>query len=93
MDYNVITNSQFIHLLSSQINFTPILKEQFLYTLGNQNLIIPNIFTFNAYVVTASIVFGLWYLDDLSTITLWPFIRPYRNMLKELVKKWIRKLK
>jgi hypothetical protein len=62
-----------------------IISSQFIYHLGEHNLILP--WLYEPHIVTASLLFGIWYLDELFNITLWPVIRPYRNQLKDKVKK------
>jgi hypothetical protein len=73
------------------MDYSAIINSQFIYHLGEHNLIFPWIY--EPHIVTASLLFGVWYLDELFTITFWPMIRPYRNRLKEKVKQWIKLIK
>lgn len=75
MDYNVIINN--------------LLNQQFLYHLGEHNFLFPLIY--EPHIVTASLLFGLWYLDELFSITLWPIVRPYRNKFKGWFKLKVKK--
>jgi hypothetical protein len=73
------------------MDYNVIISSQFLYHLGEYNLILPWIY--EPHIVTASILFGVWYLDELFNITLWPLLRPYRNKLKNAVKKYYKREK
>lgn len=70
------------------MDYSVIINEQFLYHLGEHSYLFPIIY--EPHIVTFSLLIGIWYLDELFNITLWLIIRPYRNKIKELVKKWMK---
>ena len=54
-------------------------------------LILPNILTYNPYVVTFSMLIGLWYLEIIFDLLLWQYIRPYRNQVRSKLRCSIKK--
>jgi hypothetical protein len=55
----------------------------------NRLMITNQTLTFEPHIVTASILFGAWYLEMIFDLLLWPYVRPYRNRLREWIKRWV----
>jgi len=66
-----------------------LLQYQYIYHLGEHPLILPWIY--EPHIVTGSIVFGFFVCDALFDYLFWEKIRPYRNKLKERIKKCLKK--
>ena len=70
----------------SQEIINNLLKEQYIYNLGNHYLITPN-FEINYYL---GVVLGVCFLDTFFDILFWPHIKPLRDKLREKIKCWIK---
>lgn len=72
------------------INLTSTLTPKF---FNDGMMLIPDGILFNGHIQTAFILFGFWGLDMLLDVTLWQYIRPIRNTIRDKIKSVFKSIK
>jgi len=96
MDLTEIINNYFSAKPRLEYNISEDFRNQILHRDLKpefyQHLLPSDFIMFNPWIIKISIIMGIFFIDYLYEVTIWPILKLYRNLLLNKLKGWCYKL-